>query len=169
MRFIAFHLMLSMLAVGSAAAQSAVDHLKMDHAAHASADSSFDAMQRRGRSAMGVDQYTSVHRFDPLADGGRIELQRDADDSTGAAAIRVHMRDIARAFASGDFTTPATVHLKTVPGAATMRARRRHIRYEPEDLPRGGALRIRSADPSAIAAIHRFLAFQRAEHRVPEK
>jgi hypothetical protein len=50
-----------------------------------------------------------------------------------------------------------------------MRARRTHIRYEPADLPRGGALLIHSADSVAIAAIHRFLAFQRAEHRVPEK
>jgi hypothetical protein len=40
-------------------------------------DSSFAAMQRRGKIAMCVDPYTSAHRFDDLADGGRIELQRD--------------------------------------------------------------------------------------------
>jgi hypothetical protein len=169
MRSIAIRLTLFTLAAAPLAAQSSADHSRMDHAAHATADTSFDAMQRRGRDAMGVDQYTSVHRFDALANGGRIELQRDRDDSAGASAIRAHMRDIAHAFASGDFSTPATVHLKTVPGAANMRARRRHIRYEPIDLPRGGALRIRSSDSAAIAAIHRFLAFQRSEHRVTEK
>jgi hypothetical protein len=169
MRAITIRLMLFTLAAAPLAAQTPTDHARMNHAAHASTDTAFDAMQRRGRDAMGVDQYTSIHRFDALADGGRIELQRDRDDSAGAATIRSHMRDIARAFASGDFGTPATVHLETVPGADVMRARRRHIRYEPIDLPRGGALRIRSSDPAAVTAIHRFLAFQRTEHRVPEK
>jgi len=113
---------------------------------------------------MGVDQYTSIHQFDDLEDGGRIELQRDRDDAAGIAAIRTHIRAIARDFAAGDFSTPATVHLDAVPGSATMRARRSAIRYEPIDLPRGAALRIRSGDRDAIEAIHRFLAYQRQEH-----
>jgi hypothetical protein len=44
---------------------------------------------------MGVDQYTSVHRFDALPDGGRIELQRAHDDSAGVAQIREHLRQVA--------------------------------------------------------------------------
>ena len=46
-------------------------------------DSAFAALQERGKVAMGVDQYTSAHRFDDLADGGRIELQRDPADTVG--------------------------------------------------------------------------------------
>jgi hypothetical protein len=172
MRSIAIIGSLALLNVVPAAAQQMpADH---DHAAHgthaghaaAAADSAFDAMQRRGKTAMGVDQYGSVHHFDALKDGGRIELQRDRDDSVGTAAIRAHMREIARAFSSGNFATPAMVHLTTVPGTAVMRARRSAITYEPADLPRGAALQIRSSDPVAIVAIHRFLAFQRREHRV---
>ena len=34
------------------------------------ADSSFAAMQDRGKMAMGVEQTTSTHTFDALADGG---------------------------------------------------------------------------------------------------
>jgi hypothetical protein len=140
-------------------------HDTHEHAPSARKDSAFGAMQARGRIAMGVDQYTSIHRFDDLPDGGRIELQRDRDDSAGIAAIRAHMRAIARAFAAGDFSTPSMVHLESVPGSATMRARRTAIRYEPLDLQRGAALRIRSDDRESIAAIHRFLAYQRREHR----
>jgi hypothetical protein len=136
-----------------------------DAHAHAHDDSAFRAMQARGQGVMGVDQYTSVHRFDALADGGRIELQRDRDDSLGSAAIRRHLRTIARAFAAGDFTAPATVHVETVPGVPVMRARRAAIRYDVSDLPRGAELRIRSADPVAVKAIHGFLAYQRREHR----
>ncbi|HKN66465.1 MAG TPA: hypothetical protein VJW73_09320, partial [Gemmatimonadaceae bacterium] len=56
-------------------------------------DSAFASMQERGKMAMGVDQYTSTHHFDALPDGGRIELQRDVDDSAGVARIRAHIRE----------------------------------------------------------------------------
>ena len=128
-------------------------------------DSAFRAMQARGLAVMGVDQYTSVHRFDALRDGGRIELRRDRDDSAGASTIRAHMRVIARAFAAGDFSATADVHDETVPGVPVMRARRLAISYEVFDLPRGAELRIRSTDPLAVEAIHLFLAYQRREHR----
>jgi uncharacterized protein YjhX (UPF0386 family) len=127
-------------------------------------DSSFAAMQRRGRIAMGVDQYTSIHKFDDLADGGRIELQRDRDDAMGIRAIRDHLRAIERAFSTGDFSTPAFVHMRDVPGTKVMAARRALIRYRFESLPRGGQLRITTADSSALEAVHRFLAFQRDDH-----
>lgn len=113
---------------------------------------------------MGVDQYTSTHHFDALPDGGRIELQRDIDDSAGVATIRAHIRDITRAFKAGDFSTPALVHMKDVPGTNTMSALRSVISYEAHDLPRGAELRIRTTDPAALRAIHEFMAFQRGEH-----
>ncbi len=146
-----------------------------NHAAHAGhgshahgaapADSGFAALQQRGKAAMGVDQYTSTHCFDALADGGRIELQRDSDDSAGVATIRAHLRSIADAFAAGDFSTPAAVHMREVPGAAVMAARRGTITYTYRDLPRGGEVRIRTADAEALRAIHEFMAFQRGDHR----
>lgn len=113
---------------------------------------------------MGVDQYTSIHRFDALPDGGRIELQRDTDDSAGVAAIRAHVRGIATAFKTGDFSTPAFVHMQMVPGTKVMMAKRSVITYEARDLSRGAELRIRTNDPEVLAAIREFMAFQRSEH-----
>ena len=101
-------------------------------------DSGFAAMQARGKLAMGVDQYTSTHRFDERSDGGRIELQRDVPDTAGVAAIRRHLQGIASAFGSGDFSTPAFVHLQDAPGAKVMAAKRTAITYTYRDLPRGG-------------------------------
>lgn len=132
--------------------------------AHAHHDSGFAAMQERGKAAMGVDQYESTHHFDALPDGGRIELLRNDGDSAEVSRIRAHMRDIARAFASGDFSTPAIVHLRQVPGADVMAERRAEIHYEAHDLPRGAEVRMRTTDPEALRAIHRFMAFQRQEH-----
>ena len=127
-------------------------------------DTSFAAMQDRGKKAMGVDQYTSTHKFDATPTGGRIELQRDTIDAAGIAQIRAHMREIAKAFAGGDFSIPGMVHAQDVPGTKVMRARRSSISYEPRDLPRGGEVVIKTKDATAIAAIHEFMAFQRGEH-----
>jgi hypothetical protein len=86
----------------------------------AAQDSAFQALQQRGQTAMGVDQYTSLHHFDPLPDGGRIALERAATDSAGVATIRAHLQHIARAFAAGDFALPGLVHARTVPGTRVM-------------------------------------------------
>ena len=137
------------------------EHHARDSAKH---DTSFAAMQERGKAAMGVDQYTSGHHFDALADGGRIELQRDVDDPDGVARIRAHIREIAQAFKAGNFSTPAMVHMQDVPGTKIMAAKRALITYEPHDLPRGAELRMRTTDPEALRAIHEFMAFQRGEH-----
>ena len=126
--------------------------------------SAFAGVQARGGVAMGVNQYTSRHVFEPLPDGGRIALQRDAADSAGAARIRRHMHEIARRFAAGDFALPGFVHALAVPGTGIMSARRAAIAYAVDTLPRGAALRIRSADSTAVRAIHEFLAFQRHDH-----
>jgi hypothetical protein len=131
-------------------------------------DSAFGLVQARGHVAMGVDQYTSAHRFEPLADGGRISLVREADDPAGVAQIRAHMAEIAAAFRRGDFTVPGFVHDRDVPGTATMAGRRSRISYIADTLPHGGSLRIHSTDSIAISAIHQFLAFQRQDHRSPD-
>jgi hypothetical protein len=128
------------------------------------ADTAFASMQQRGKQAMGVDQYTSTHKFDSFPNGGRIELQRDSDDSAGVAAIRSHIRDIARAFKTGDFSTPDFVHMQKVPGTKEMAALRSKITYQVHDLPRGAELHISTSDSAAVTAIHEFMAFQRGEH-----
>jgi len=130
------------------------------------ADSSFAALQQRGETAMGVNQYTSQHVFESLPTGGRIMLQRKEPDSVGEAAIRAHMRTIANAFTRGDFAVPGFVHATgEVPGTALMKELKAEITYTPRDLPRGAEVVILTKNPKAVAAIHDFLAFQRMDHR----
>lgn len=115
---------------------------------------------------MGVDQYTSQHVFEPLPDGGRIVLQRDASDSIGVAAIRSHMRTISRSFANGDFAVPGFVHATgEVPGTAAMKRLKAEISYTPQDVPGGAQIVISTRNPQAVSAVHEFLAFQRMDHR----
>jgi len=163
MKFLAAALVLVISAPVAGAQQAGHDTTKT------AKDSAFQALQSRGRDAMGVDQYTSRHRFESLPTGGRIELQREVDDSAGVEQIRKHLKEIVAAFQAGDFRTPKTVHAMTVPGTDVMRARKNAIRYEFRELPRGGEVRIETRDPEAIRAVHEFLAFQRTDHRTGEE
>jgi hypothetical protein len=130
-----------------------------------SSDSTFDSMQHRGEMAMGVNQYTSSHQFAVTPEGGRIYLERDADDSLSVEQIRAHMKLIQHAFQAGDFSTPAFVHQREMPGTAVMKQKRGVIQYSYEDLPRGGSVVITTSDPAARAAIAQFLEAQRTDHR----
>jgi hypothetical protein len=138
---------------------------RAEPASDAAGEREFAAVQARGGQVMGVDQYTSTHRFDRFPDGGRIELQRDTDDVRGTEEIRAHLRLIAAAFAAGDFSASARVHGVEPPGTDVLRARRDLITYTVSDLPRGAELRMRTSDREAIAAIHQFMDFQRGDHR----
>jgi len=140
-------------------------------------DTAFSALQERGKAAMGVDQYTSAHVFEPLPDGGRIVLRRTrgidtANDSAfraeakSVATIRAHMKEIAAAFGRGDFAIPGAVHaMSDVPGTAEMHRLRAEITYDPRELPNGGEVRITARSAAALKAVHEFLAFQRTDHR----
>ena len=133
--------------------------------AQQASDTAFAALQERGRTAMGVDQYASKHRFDDLPDGGRIELRQTTPDSAGTTAIRKHLAGITRAFAKGDFTIPGVVHAGPVPGTRVMAQKQELIDYRFRRLPGGGEVRLTTKDPEALGAIHQFLSFQRGEHR----
>ena len=134
----------------------------------AAQDSAFRALQERGRTAMGVDQYTSAHRFDPLPDGGRIVLVRDSTDAAGVATIRAHLHHISQAFAVGEFAIPGFVHAREVPGTRLMAVKQDAIRYVFHPLPGGGEVRIVTRDAAAVTAVHEFLRFQRMEHHTGE-
>ncbi|HWA15795.1 MAG TPA: hypothetical protein VG817_05140 [Gemmatimonadales bacterium] len=149
---------LALVALAAAVSPAAAQH------DHSHGDNAFAALQQRGAVYMGVDQYTSVHEFEDLPDGGRIRLARDPGDSAGVATIRAHLQEIARAFTAGDFEIPMLVHDAHVPGTDVMASRHDRIEYTYQDVSGGGEIRIRTADPMALSAIRGFLAFQRDEH-----
>jgi len=132
--------------------------------ATAQTDSSFAALQARGKMAMGVDQHASAHQFDLTSDGGRIALEMKENDSLSIAQIRAHLKLIEHAFQAGDFSTPEFVHLREMPGTAVMSARKGYIKYSYADLPRGGEVLITTRDPQALAAIREFIKAQRGDH-----
>jgi len=121
----------------------------------------------RGDKVMGFSHDKTTHDFRSLADGGSIEARaRDAKDAESIAAIRAHMKTIAKDFAAGNFEKPREIHGRAPDGVEVML--KSAIDYRYEEVENGARVRIVTTDARAIAAIHAFLDFQNTEHN-PER
>src|SRR5205814_1028811 len=97
-------------------------------------DQRFADMQSRGNRSMGFDQSKTTHHFRTLEDGGAIEVTvNDPADTTDLAAIRDHLAQIAKQFASGDFSAPMMTHAEMPPGATEMQKLKDKIAYTYEE------------------------------------
>ena len=122
-------------------------------------------LNKRGAAAMGFDQHTTQHTFSAAEDGGTIAVDvKDAQDTATRDQIRAHLKEIATAFAAGDFSKPFLTHGDVPPGVPVMTERKDAINYRYTDTPHGGIVRIRTTDAAALDAIHAFLAYQNQEH-----
>jgi hypothetical protein len=123
------------------------------------------SMQHRGDAVMGFSHETTTHTFKIDGDGGAIEVvANDAGDAKSIGAIRGHLREIATAFAKGDFAKPKAIHERLPDGAAEMRDLRAAIKYDYAEIERGARVRITTSDAKALDAVHHFLEFQIREH-----
>jgi len=119
----------------------------------------------RGEEGMGFSQTMTVHHFLAAKDGGLIQVTvKDAADKASIEQIRMHMQQIARAFAQGDFSIPMFVHDKTPPGVEVMQRLKAEIRYEYQELPNGANVVIKTSNTEAQKAIKDFLRMQAEEH-----
>jgi hypothetical protein len=126
-------------------------------------------VDKRGDEAMGFSHTLTRHSFRLRKNGGAIEvIAKSGDDAKSVAAIRDHLRSIAKSFAEGDFAKPMATHGRLPDGADVMRDRKAMIRYQYEDVPSGGRVLIRSEDDRVIEAVQRFLRFQIEEHRTDD-
>jgi hypothetical protein len=120
----------------------------------------------RGAAVMGFDQQKTVHHFRLHADGGSLEVAvKDPADRDDLDAIRSHLPHIAQRFQEGRFDLPMLVHDTNVPGTVELSRLAPVVRYTYVETPTGGRVDIVTANADALAAIHRFLAFQIADHR----
>jgi len=127
-------------------------------------------LEERGAAAMGFDQGATRHTFTSTSDGGSIAVDvKDAGDVTTRDQIRAHLREIAAAFAKGDFAKPSQTHAELPPGVPVMTEKKTTITYGYSDTPTGGIVRIRTDDSQALQAIHAFLEYQTREHNPASK
>jgi hypothetical protein len=115
---------------------------------------------------MGFSHENSAQHFRLVPDSGTIEvIADDANDVATRDDIRMHLSHIAKMFTDGDFQLPLFIHATVPPGVPVMKTKRGAITYAFEPTTNGGQVRIASADPEAVKAIHEFLFFQIEDHR----
>ena len=152
MKNLCFAVFLSLLGLGAHGQQPADPH-------HA-------GVVRRGDQVMGFSHEKTIHHFRLTAEGGTIEaLATDPSDAASRAQIRGHLEHIAEMFQNGNFNAPMLIHAQTPPGVPTMKKLHKEIRYDVAETPTGARVKVSSADPQAIAAIHDFLKFQIKDHQ----
>ena len=138
---------------------AAAQHDMSQHAAHQA------EVNARGEKAMGFSQTATTHHFVLLPDGGSVQATANTKgDSKSVEQIRVHLFDIKKRFASGDFSAPELTHGKVPPGVDKMQALKSDISYNVQHIDAGGRLFLASKNPKAVAAIHDFLKFQIEDH-----
>src|SRR5262245_24347729 len=139
---------------------------KSDQKADHSHDNHLDGVNRRGDAVMGFSHSKTTHHFLLKPDGGVIQVEADdANDIASRDQVRRHLKHIAKKFSEGDFAAPMLIHAQTPPGAPAMQSLKAKIRYEFEELERGGRIRISTNTPEAVKAIHKFLRFQIKDHQ----
>jgi hypothetical protein len=122
-------------------------------------------VEKHGDEAMGFPHDKTTHHFRLYSDGGAIEVSvNDNQDSQNLQAIRSHLTHIVTMFSNGEFSIPMFIHDRVPPGVSMMKVKRADISYSFEELPAGGEVRIKTANPDALKAIHEFLRFQIADH-----
>ena len=132
-------------------------------------DAHHAAVDARGAQVMGFDQTRTSHHFRLYQDGGAIDVSaNDPDDAGSRDAIRRHLAHIATRFAAGRFDAPMLVHDTNVPGTDDLARLQTVVTWRYVETPGGGRIDIVTTQPDAITAVHRFLAFQIADHRTAD-
>lgn len=143
--------------------QEAAQH---GHGGHAGSAEHFAGVDHRGDEVMGFSHQRTTHHFLIEPEGGTIQVEaNDAADTESLRQIRIHLADVARQFAAGDFSMPRAIHDRVLPGVPEMIQRKDAITYRFEELEKGGRVVIRTSDPDALTAIHAFLEAQIGDHR----
>jgi hypothetical protein len=128
--------------------------------------SHFEGVNKRGDEGMGFDHLKTAHHFRLLSDGGSIEVEANSSSDTGSRdRIRAHLKQIARMFTNGDFSTPMFIHDRVPPGVDAMKRLKEVIDYRLEETERGARVRISTSNTDALKAIHDFLRFQIQDHQ----
>lgn len=125
-------------------------------------------VMQHGAQVMPFDQKQAMHMFLPSAAGGVVEIVVHTMDATQIALVRSHLLQEAAMFARGDYSNPAYIHGKTMPGLARLKSAASRVSVRYFETPSGAAIALASADEGLVAAVHQWLAAQRRDHSLSD-
>lgn len=160
------------LAAAAALAQAqtmepaAMDHSKMDHAAHMKM---MEQMQRqagvagRGKDVMPFSLAATTHVFSKTAEGGVQQVV--AKKATDAAQVELARSHLQEQLLKGDFSGPSHIHGQDMPGLGDLKAAKPgQIAIDYKDVKGGGQLTYKTQDASLVAALHKWFDAQLSDH-----
>ncbi len=120
----------------------------------------------RGEHVMGFSHEKTTHHFVLYPNSGEINVSViETADKDSIDQIRMHLGHIAKMFAAGNFSAPMLIHDTNPPGVPTMIRLKDVVKYEYSETDGGARVRLITANPQAIDAIHAFLLFQIIDHQ----
>ncbi len=121
-------------------------------------------VMEHGAQVMPFDQKQAMHMFLPSATGGVVEVVVHDMDATPIALVRSHLLQEAAMFTRGDYSDPAYIHGKTMPGLTQLESAASRVSVRYFETPTGAAIMLASADQELVSAIHQWLAAQQRDH-----
>jgi hypothetical protein len=119
----------------------------------------------RGAQVMPFDLEQTIHVFQRLDDGGRQTVTvKDPANAQQIALIQSHLEHEADKFRQGDFSDPAKIHGREMPGLAELSSGFAQIDIRYTALPNGGEIRYTTANPSLVMALHHWFMAQVSDH-----
>jgi hypothetical protein len=121
-------------------------------------------VRQRGTHVMPFSMDATMHRFEPTQTGGVMTVIVHDGDATQIALVRAHLQKEAAAFARGDYSDPAYIHGKSMPGLAALSAGTKRISVRYGSVADGATIAFRTTDLSLITALHQWFAAQVSDH-----
>ena len=132
--------------------------------APASAQTRQQIIRQRSTHVMPFSMDATMHQFEPTNYGGFMAVTVHSSDAQQLALVRAHLKKEAAAFARGNYSDPAYIHGKNMPGLASLSAGAKRISVQYMALPQGASIAFRTADAALITALHRWFAAQVSDH-----
>jgi hypothetical protein len=135
-------------------------------AAEKASEKRLDEVVERGSHVMPFDLEQTTHVFSKTEKGGLQQvIVKDPKNSEQIKLIRQHLSKISSEFKKGDFSNPAKIHGKEMPGLDVLRnTKPEQFKVDYKELPNGAEINYASDDKKVINAIHQFFDAQLSDH-----
>jgi len=121
-------------------------------------------VERNSERVMPFSMATATHSFVATPTGGVQTVTVRNGDLQQIRLVRSHLRKEAGAFARGDFSDPATIHGRAMPGLRALQAGATRITVRYSELRDGAAIAYTTREPALVAAVHAWFKAQTSDH-----
>ena len=124
-----------------------------------------ERVHEMAHTVMPFDMSKTVHIFKMTETGG-IEkvVARDPHAADQIALIRQHLKLEAEKFQRGDYSDPAKLHGRDMPGLKELESNAGRITITYSELPAGAQISFKARSLHLLTAIHRWFGAQLSEH-----